>query len=50
MELDGTVHQQNYAGFQIISYIQRDDPILQESFDDDEIGMDEDNQETSLDN
>ena len=57
MELDGTVHQQNYAGFRIISYIQRDDPVLQESFDDnedeltdDEIGMDEDNQETSLDN
>jgi hypothetical protein len=39
MELDGTIHQQTYAGFRLISYIQRDDPVLQEIYDDDEDEM-----------
>lgn len=35
-ELDGALHQQHYAAFRLISYINRNDPILWESFSNDE--------------
>ena len=36
-ELDGTLLHEIYAGFRLISYIQRDDPVLQENFDEEDI-------------
>lgn len=35
-ELDGAVHQQPYAGFRLISYISREDPILLEEYSNEE--------------
>jgi hypothetical protein len=40
--LDGALHQTHYAAFCLISYIDRNDPILQETCDDDEDELDED--------
>jgi hypothetical protein len=41
-ELDGALHQTHYAAFRLISYINRNDPILQEPCDEDEDELDED--------
>jgi hypothetical protein len=40
--LDGALHQTHYAAFRLISYIDRNDPILQEPCDEDEDELDED--------